>query len=369
MAPKKTIQAFVLPNGNNLSYAWPHQAKGGQFQWHQSYLTDKLIHHKAKAKERQIRIGLWTSRSTTHAICADFDNLPAGFDDWECFHKFAKMKWGNEGFIYRSFHKKLKIIFIGKLDEKARMCKVFALNFLKEKLGFEFYDYVDKNHGAVSTSFISGTQVSRLHDWLPKAKVFSIDTTVVEHKYLQATEIPPELKIFIENGGKSQLVGREKFIRMLLKMNNLNLNGFDLPTTKIGKECGVIHVRVSEWRNELIQMGWLKLTDDNYCKGIKGMTYKARGALRKAIYAVVAAVKKSFKLDPSKLPSIVSDGEWENTMWEYSKYFTTKPEAFLRWALNLPHVRYKRRFKKAFRAINSRLKYARLEPLPIPRRI
>jgi len=174
---------------------------------------------------------------------------------------------------------------------------------------------------------------------------------------------------FIESGGKTQRAGREKFIRMLLKMGNLNLNGFDLPTTKIGKECGVIHVRVSEWRNELIEMGWLKLVDDTYCKGIKGMTYKARGALRKAIYVVIQALKKTFKLAPSTLPGLVSDGDWEGTMWEYSKYFTTRPQEFLRWALNLPNVRYKRRFKKAFRAINSRLKYARLEPLPIPRRI
>lgn len=363
--------AFILPNNSNLSYAFPHDLGGiskvgGQWSYLRRHDTKKLHTFRRGRKDQNVRLGLWTSRSRQHFVCADFDYLPSGFKKWDDFYGYCVKAYGKKGFVFRSISNKVKVLFLVELPVgRSRMTSSISKNILDKLLKSDI-EYADTSMFGMGLLFLYPPLVNGIQKFLrsnpKKHKIAKNMCVEAAHEFQEYFgEIPSE--IFDNFIGKS--VKREMFIRILMRQKGLvTTAGFDLPTTKIARDIGVDQKTVWIWREELASLGYLKCVDRDYTKGKKAMTYKFMGVIRKVVVDLFRRVSKGIKtlFKPKSFPDKINAGEWHEKAWELSASYVNNPKEFLEAAKKLSGINQsgKRRGKKFILAINNRLRYAGL---------
>jgi DNA-binding Lrp family transcriptional regulator len=243
-------------------------------------------------------------------------------------------------------------------------CKM-GRHILCELLPDKLFDAVDTSLFGMSITYTHPEMVASVIKWLgnkPKCRKVNIGKLYRKHSDHVFKEhegyIPVEVQKSFIQGNRA----KEVLVRKLLRQRQMAMKGgFDFPTTKFAREVGVDQKTIHRWRKELIDLGFIKCIDATYKINKKAMTFKAIGVFK-------FMVKKIFttKQPPNnhkitiKLPDSIPSGEWQNVIWEYSKYYMHDPDKFINWVTHLPYSQTKRRLRKAYSALISRLKYAGL---------
>jgi len=355
----KRVHAFVLPDNSHLSYAhiYDMKEKNTQFKWARTYITQRLMNFNPKQKDRQTRLGLWTSRSNLQVVCADFDYLPDGFSDFDSLQVYMKSIFSYRSLIIKSKSGKIKALFMVDLKEKLDMTTEIALASLQKILPSDLFDAIDKSYCGLSIMFIRPSVIPKIQTWLKSAYIYDAVIEDKEPHFFEyhVGDLPKCFDSFIskDSRGRSE---REGFVRLIMNIQGLSIE-FGLPNTKIARELGVNQKTVSRWRNDLIKLGLLEVTSDFYCKGRTAKQYKAKGKFKKVLDKKYN--KKSYLLAPvpDSLPDRISDGNWNETAWELSLKFVREPEKFISLARKIPDVNRKNRLHKFVSAVNNRRKF------------
>lgn len=367
---KSNEYLFQLPNMTHLSYAFPQdlvKVGGSQFKWYHSFYDYRVVNKTPKKKDKAPRLGLWSARGNQKIICADFDNLPKGRTRWNKFFEEIKNKYPND-FVFRSQSGKVKIFFLVEL--KTGYINHKMANYILQKLlSPELYDAVDNSLLGMSVCYSHPVMVQGFRDWLKvnprprRVNLAPLFRKISNHNFkIHEGKLPKLIMQKFVKKNKS----KELFVRILLRQRRMAMkSGFDIPTTKFARELGVDQKTVHRWRNELVECGFIVCSDDTYKINKKAMTYKAVGLFRQIVKNIFTAIIRGKKSGKSfyKLPEVIPDGEWQTTIWKYSKFYLNKQQEFIQWVESLPNSDQKRRVNKAYSALKSRLIYNDLEYL------
>jgi hypothetical protein len=358
-----------MPDQSHLSYVAPKDIKGttGQMSWKHSYYHKGLLFFNASRKSGQYRLGGLTSRGPYILLFADFDILPPGFSDWNCFYNYCKYSYPS-GCVMKTFSGKVKVAFTVKTSgaNKAEQLRSYLLDII----GNDLYEYLDLTVSGMTIMFFDKLQSAVLYAYSCSGKHLEVGIDIgyseLDHSFKSYVgELPDFAKYWVESG-RSSIKKREKFIRIVLMQLGLAKSGFDLPTTKLGYEIDVPPSRISEWLRSLMRLKLLKCIDEKYKIGFKAKTYKAVGSMLNYMKITFFKALKTTTNYCSKniekmLPTYIQDGDWNRKVWELSKHFVEFPSKFIEYGDSLYGSRYKRRIKKFISAINSRLKYKGLD--------
>ena len=352
---------FNLPDGSHLSYALALDLKkgGSQFKWFRSYPSWGLTNITPKTKKGSPRLGLWSARKNQKILCADFDSLPEGYRSWDKFHEVMKIKYPN-AYVFRSVSNKVKMFFIVEFTTSyinTEMSRYALSKLLKGRL----FDSIDTSFAAMSICFLNHIIVTGLTFWLAnnptvnRVNMAPFFRKCSDHHFnIHKGKLS---KIFNKFIGKSK--AKEMFIRILMRQRRMAMrSGFDIPTTKFALELGVDQKTVHRWREELVELGFIKCIDETYQIKKKAKTYKAINLLRKIVIEIFTTKKQS-KYDKKfiDLPESINNGVWHEVIWFYSKYFINRQQDFINWVSSLPDSDKKSRLKKAYSALKSRCIY------------
>lgn len=368
------FEVAELPNGALLKYSYFDEC-GSQLNWSRSRSTSRLLAALKNQKEYLPRLGLWNSGSDQHVIVADFDVLPEGIASFEQLSCYLKTLYQREAIVCRSASKRCKMFFVVQMpdifwefspEDPMQMTVDIALATLEEALGFDDYDlfsYIDQNRSSLSQTFLTKGIVESLEklrllpatdaviptnetDWEQNRN----KTITTVHRYRRFKgELSEELVVKFAYDSK-----RERLLRILMASPQLlSEKGFQLPQTKLAKECEVSTSTINAMLKQLIDLGWLVCINIDFEPGKYAKAYRANRLLAQQI--------PRYKLTSSALPKEIKDGTWHTTLWECSKHYIHEPDEFFKQVFSTPGFECKDRLRHAVFAITRRRKYAGLE--------
>jgi hypothetical protein len=331
--PEINLERFLiqLPNGGHLKYAKGYQSgpmwRGKGLNKNPTWLLFKNIeipddHTNADGTpnlNKIFKLNLWSSGTTQHVVCADFDDLPNNFRDFEEFREHLEWRYSCEAVITKSRSGKAKAFFVVELPLDTEMTNeiaLIALNRILEPLLFNLCD-----RGGLNTTWLMPEMKEALHNKLHKLSPISIEPPKKEIPSFRVFNgcLQIEIHNFIFNKDKqTNYVAKEKFIRILLATPGLK-KSFCLSTSKLGVECGVSAMCISRWIKELVKNGWLKvLNKGHYVAGKIAKAYKAQNELLLNLELNYPTVAKQSGTAP---PTTVKAGNWNKAIWQAICYY------------------------------------------------
>ena len=339
----------TLPNGSHLKYA-SGPTRGSMFgndlisgervaNWDLfediEIPSDHTLEDKKINLKKAYKLNLWSSGTSQHVICADFDKRPKRFKDFDEFIEHLNWQYDN-AVVTRSRRGRAKAFFVVELPPKVDMSKQIAELTLQEILEPKLFKIIDRRGLEVTwlTPEMKSALQSRLHLLQPLQAV--LPDKFDKPLRVSSGRIPPTLRNFIHSGTKStEYEKREKFIRILMDTPLLR-DTFYISTTRLGSECDVKPMTISRWRNELVKMGQLILLDSQYFMGKRAKAYKASGELLEILPSVPEkGVVKDF---PTRKPppTNIEDGQWNEAMFEAIKYYRGDEDLIWAWFKSCP---------------------------------
>lgn len=349
MSPNKSKNAFLLPNGSVLRYAFPED-KGNQCKWFRTFYSERLM-IKRNNKISLPKLGLWSSKSNQYLLAADFDNLPDGFANFANLRTYLKQNY-TSGIVTTTPSGKAKVFFVIEISNEIEMNLETAIATLELIFHLDNYDlinYIDKSISAMSIAFLTPEMVQDLQK-LKSLKIISVEgysnhsneeTLKSEHIFKLYEGCMPK---YFEDFTSSD--SREIFLRKLIACYGLIKDkGFSLPIPKIAKECDVSAKTISLWIAELISIGCLNCINRKYIPGVRAKTYIAKNELKEFI--LYTTPKKERK----KPPSVIRDGEWNQKLFDIAWYYHDDEEGYFEHVKRISGWNKKDRQKQAGKTI------------------
>lgn len=356
---------FKLPNGSCLRFRLISKRDSAFFRtFDQSGLLpkpDDMVLGLDTARHGQT----WdTEKSSQQVICADFDELPGGFQDWKTFRKWLTRSLSGKALVTTSRNNKAKAFFVITIDIERSIGLEDYLCTLEKLLVPELYSIIDKSYSSITSSLLNKAMVGSLVLGLP-----ALGSTQTVYAY--TTDIKPAsskpLRSFLgtlpkdtaQILGPDTTKGQELVLRVLLETKGLiGDRGFDLTQSKFSELSGITQQAVSKLFRKLVASGDLICIDSSFAKGVKSKTYKAGNVLKRILQSIHGEILQSLRA----LPKFIPAGQWYKSLWKASYQFIGKPaQEFTDWVKTLPMwERKKTRIDMAKKAMRSRDNYLRL---------
>lgn len=153
------------------------------------------------------------------------------------------------------------------------------------------------------------------------------------------------LKKYIKSGSNSKIRNRRKdFLNLLVaRLHLVDSKGFDLPSTKIGKELGIPASRVSDMIHELVDLNLLEVVRYTFLIGYKAKTYRALNQLKKLMHYLIRRmegiskkiqdtikVNKDIKYAKKNNRLKIKSGTYNATIFKLSYYYMFNQEELYR---------------------------------------
>lgn len=388
--------AFVLPNRSYNLFSTCVDRRRGSKKKGVRYKQCKRLYKKHRKKKNMIELDLWNTGSCQVLACADFDNLPDGWESWPQFRKYLISRYP-DGKVISSASGKAKVFFVMRMPKGKKFCKQhWVLNTLQDILDVDDYEIIDKEIGAHRHSFISPTQIKPLQAWMPNAEVIDMyydakhdrpDFAIADIKNESVVKVLDTLKYRVwdksrDNHSYKKFKHEWTPLILFLMGNKGLLYNFDLPCGFIAKilksmDCEAYRTRritekkVRAMIDKLVEINFLEITDGSYRKDAKAKTYRAYGVLDTQMVKYHNVVLNKGEDDYGnykvELPNTFPDGTWERNAWEYAKYFARRPKVYLEQAMRLEGINKKNRLLKFFRAIIRYRRYIGIgRPVKVP---
>jgi len=347
-------------HGSPIRYSLPIPGKSDLFRTYET--KDFLKHLNKMKKERLPLLDLWSSKYKI--VVADFDHLPKTFTDWSDFRKFLSFQYGHMGLVLKSPSGKAKMMFLIELPDGQAMSLGIALDTLDWFLEGEERKAIDRSESANCRCFINERMYNDIRNAIDRLPIFPAILDSAEDKPLE-TKIVRRWNFLAKDAIgldllKEILTTKAQWFlaRYILGSAKLAMDEIDLPQPYIIGQAEIQGDYVpslpalSSARASFVKLGLLELTDAEYGRGKKGMSYRATGILLQACETVLE--HQTPRADHVPPVSIV-DGEWNTILLKEVNYFL-KYELWNDWFYSLPGCREKDREKKMKNIWNYHLK-------------
>lgn len=175
-------------------------------------------------------------------------------------------------------------------------------------------------------------------------------------------ELPIEIQkwIYRKELGEPIMAKREQLIRILICQKNLlHYNPFS--QVYMARYLNIRRNTFKTWFDDLITNGWLVIFSEEYGKGWKTKTYKAKGILEKLIMDYHGFRTKQDFYKEINLPTEIQDGKWHPNLFFASFKFShdENSDNYIRWVMTLSGWDQKTRIQQAHNAFKDMKEYVR----------
>jgi len=339
---KLGMKSFLvtLPNKSHLKYAKGRKS-GAAFRndiitgarianWDLSADIEIPSDHNLESGEinlkKAYKLNLWSSGTNQHVLCADFDDLPKGFKDFDELIEHLNWQYVN-AVVTRSRRGRAKAFFVLELPPQVSMTNQIAELTLKEILEPALFEIVDRGGFWQTwlTPEIKANLQRRLH--LLDPVIATIPTKENIPFRVAQGPLPLVLHNFISSGTKgTEFEKREKFVRILMATPLLR-ESFCISTKKCAAECAVEPMSISRWKRQLLEKGQLILINNQYFMGKQAKAFKAAGALLASLPPVPDKTTRH-RLPPS---TVIEDGDWNSALLYAVRFYSGDRDLVLQW--------------------------------------
>ena len=283
-------------HGAAIKYGLPIKGESNLFRTQETVTF--LNQLRQPRKERLPVLDLWSAKYKI--VVADFDELPAPFIEWSDFRKYISFYYGRMGLVLESPSGKAKVIFVVKLPENQAMNHSIARDTLNWLLREEERSVIDRTDSANCRLFINEKMYREIRSKINLLPIYagildSAEDNPVESQLSHVWNFLPrdaeQLKRF---EGILTTKAQWFLARFVLGSAKLALKEIDLPQPYIiaqaareGEEAPSLPA-LSAARKSLVKLGLLELTNEKYCPGGKGKSYRAVGVMKEVCEDILA---------------------------------------------------------------------------------